>query len=81
MNGKLKREWTRTSEIGDHRCPESDAAITLRNLLPLGRVPTLREGPALVIPNREVETDPATRMSSTELAEEDRRTAMVALLD
>ncbi len=43
--------------------------ITLKNLLPPGRGPMLRDGPALAIPDRDGETSPATRLP------EDRRTA------
>ena len=36
--------------------------ITLKNLLPPGRGPMLRDGPALAIPDRDGETGPATRL-------------------
>ena len=36
--------------------------ITLKNLLPPGRGPMLRDGPALAIPGRDGETGPAARL-------------------
>ncbi len=44
-------------------------------MLPPGRGPMLRDGPALAIPYRDGETGPVTRLSAEALMAEDRRTA------
>ena len=45
-----------------HGAKNLNPVITLKNLLPPGRGPMLRDGPALAIPDRDGETSPATRL-------------------
>ena len=45
-----------------HGAKNLNPVITLKNLLPPGRGPMLRDGPALAIPYRDGETGPATRL-------------------
>ena len=45
-----------------HGAKNLNPVITLKNLLPPGRGPMLRDGPALAIPDRDGETGPATRL-------------------
>ena len=45
-----------------HGAKNLNPVITLKNLLPPGRGPMLRDGPALAIPDGDGETGPATRL-------------------
>ena len=45
-----------------HGAKNLNPVITFKNLLPPGRGPMLRDGPALAIPGRDGETAPATRL-------------------
>ena len=45
-----------------HGAKNLNPVITLKNSLPPGRGPMLRDGPALDIPDRDGETSPATRL-------------------
>ena len=49
-----------------HGAKNLNPVITLKNLLPPGRGPMLRDGPALAIPDRDGETSPATRFGGKE---------------
>ena len=46
-----------------HGAKNLNPVITLKNLLPPGRGPMLRDGPALAIPDGDGETGPATRLT------------------
>ena len=67
VNAKLKRERTWTcGNCGTSHDRNVNAALNLRNLiLPPGRGPTLRDGPALALPQRKGETNPNDRRTAT----------------
>ena len=49
-----------------HGARNLNPVITLKNLLPPGRGPMLRDGPALAIPDRDGETGSVTRFGGKE---------------
>ena len=73
-NAKVKREryWT-CETCGTRHERNANAAINLRNLLPPGRGPTLRDGKALADAPRAGETGPNDRRTAPQFLKEQQR--------
>ena len=72
VNAKLKREQTWTcGNCGTSHDRNMNAALNLRDLiLPPGRGPMLRDGPALALPQRKGETSPNDRRTAPSYSRE-----------